>query len=164
MLCLEYSALFMLHFSPIHNDCADSVDSQWFFLYYNSNVINVTFLFRRKKDEINAQNNRSAADDRHGAATAEDVWQYETYTSLGDSAVAGYGLPGWEEMKREYAVWGDEAVNMDVRDAIASLNSLQDAENALVEGTPEYAATFAVLKQQKLEELGDDLPNHWHAT
>lgn len=98
------------------------------------------------------------------AATAEDVWQYETYTSLGDSAVAGYGLPGWEEMKREYAVWGDEAVNMDVRDAIASLNSLQDAENALVEGTPEYAATFAVLKQQKLEELGDDLPNHWHAT
>ena len=98
------------------------------------------------------------------AATAEDVWQYETYTSLGDSAVAGYGLPGWEEMKREYAVWGDEAVNMDVRDAIASLNSLQDAENALVEGTPEYAAMFAVLKQQKLEELGDNLASHWHAT
>ena len=98
------------------------------------------------------------------AATAEDVWQYGTYTSLGDSAVAGYGLPGWEEMKQEYAVWGEAAVDMDVRDAIASLNSLQDAENALVEGTPEYAATFAVLKQQKLEELGDGLANHWHAT
>ena len=98
------------------------------------------------------------------AATAEDVWQYGTYTSLGDSAVAGYGLPGWEEMKQEYAVWGEAAVDMDVRDAIANLNSLQDAENALVEGTPEYAATFAVLKQQKLEELGDGLANHWHAT
>ena len=98
------------------------------------------------------------------AATAEDVWQYGTYTSLGDSAVAGYGLPGWEEMKQEYAVWGEAAVDMDVRDAIASLNSLQDAENALVEGTPEYAAMFAVLKQQKLEELGDNLASHWHAT
>ena len=98
------------------------------------------------------------------AATAEDVWQYGTYTSLGDSAVAGYGLPGWEEMKQEYAVWGEAAVDMDVRDTIAYLNSLQSEENALVEGTPEYEATFAVLKQQKLEELGDGLANHWHAT
>ena len=98
------------------------------------------------------------------AATAEDVWQYGTYTSLGDSAVAGYGLPGWEEMKQEYAVWGEAAVDMDVRDTIAYLNSLQSEENAIVEGTPEYAATFAVLKQQKLEELGDDLANYWHAT
>ena len=55
------------------------------------------------------------------AATAEDVWQYGTYTSLGDSAVAGYGLPGWEEMKQEYAVWGEAAVDMDVRDTIAYL-------------------------------------------
>ena len=98
------------------------------------------------------------------AATAEDVWQYGTYTSLGDSAVAGYGLPGWEKMKQEYAVWGEDAVDMDVRDTIAYLNSLQSEENAIVEGTPEYAATFAVLKQQKLEELGDDLANYWHAT
>ena len=98
------------------------------------------------------------------AATAEDVWQYGTYTSLGDSAVAGYAIPGWEEMKQEYAVWGEAAVDMDVRDAIANLNSLQDAENALVEGTPEYDAMFAALKQQKLAELGDDLANHWHAT
>ena len=98
------------------------------------------------------------------AATAEDVWQYGTYTSLGDSAVAGYGLPGWEKMKQEYAVWGEAAVDMDVRDTIAYLNSLQSEENAIVEGTPEYAATFAVLKQQKLEELGDDLANYWHAT
>ena len=99
------------------------------------------------------------------AATAEDVWQYGTYTSLGDSAVAGYGLPGWEKMKQDYAVWGEAAVDMDVRDAIASLNSLQDAEKALVEGTPESDATFAVLKQQKLEELGSDgLAKHWHAT
>ena len=98
------------------------------------------------------------------AATAEDVWQYETYTSLGDSAVAGYGLPGWEEMKMQYAVWGEDAVDMDVRDAIATLNGLVDADQALVEGTPEYEATFAALKQQKLEELGDDLASHWHAT
>ena len=98
------------------------------------------------------------------AATAEDAWQYGTYTSLGDSAVAGYGLPGWEKMKQEYAVWGEDAVDMDVRDTIAYLNSLQSEENAIVEGTPEYAATFAVLKQQKLEELGDDLANYWHAT
>ena len=98
------------------------------------------------------------------AATAEDVWQYGTYTSLGDSAVAGYGLPGWEKMKQEYAVWGEDAVDMDVRDTIAYLNSLQSEENAIVEGTPEYAATFAVLKQQKLEELGDDLASYWHAT
>ena len=98
------------------------------------------------------------------AATAEDVWQYETYTSLGDSAVAGYGLPGWEEMKMQYAVWGEDAVDMDVRDAIATLNSLAGEDQALVEGTPEYEATFAALKQQKLEELGDDLASHWHAT
>ena len=98
------------------------------------------------------------------AATAEDVWQYGTYTSLGDSAVAGYGLPGWEKMKQEYAVWGEAAVDMDVRDTIAYLNSLAAADQALVEGTPEYAATFAVLKQQKLDELGDELANHWHAT
>ena len=98
------------------------------------------------------------------AATAEDVWQYGTYTSLGDSAVAGYAIPGWEEMKQEYAVWGEAAVDMDVRDAIANLNSLQNAENPLVEGTPEYDAVFAALKQQMLAELGDDLANHWHAT
>ena len=53
---------------------------------------------------------------------------------------------------------------MDVRDAIANLNSLQNAENPLVEGTPEYDAVFAALKQQMLAELGDDLANHWHAT
>ena len=98
------------------------------------------------------------------AATAEDVWQYGTYTSLGDSAVAGYAIPGWEEMKMQYAVWGEDAVDMDVRDAIATLNGLVDADQALVEGTPEYEATFAALKPQKLEELGDDLANHWHAT
>lgn len=98
------------------------------------------------------------------AATAEDVWQYGTYTSLGDSAVAGYGLPGWEEMKKQYARTGEAAVDMDVRDAIASLNSLAGEDQALVEGTPEYEATFEALKQQKMKELGDDLEKHWHAT
>ena len=67
-------------------------------------------------------------------------------------------------MKMQYAVWGEDAVDMDVRDAIATLNSLAGEDQALVEGTPEYEATFAALKQQKLEELGDDLASHWHAT
>ena len=98
------------------------------------------------------------------AATKDNVLQYGTYTSLGDSAVAGYAIPGWEEMKMKYAVWGEAAVDMDVRDGIATLNSLLPAENALVEGTPEYEAAFAQLKQEKLAELGDDLDSHWHAT
>lgn len=99
------------------------------------------------------------------AATADNVVQYQTYTSLGDSAVAGYGLPGWEEMKEKYAVWGEDAVDLDVRDGISTLNSLAiDEASKLVEGTPEYQAVFDNLKNAKMEELGDDLVSHWHAT
>ena len=98
------------------------------------------------------------------AATEEDVLQYGTYTSLGDSAVAGYAIPGWDEMKMEYAVWGEAAVDMTVREEIATLNAFLTEDLALKEGTPEYEAKFAELKQAKLDELGDDLASYWHAT
>lgn len=93
------------------------------------------------------------------AATKEDVAQYGTYTSLGDSAVAGYGLPDWEAMKLR---WGnaDWEANLDaqIEAEIAIYNWLAPAQGlpVLEAGTPEYQAYFDELKETKLANMTEE--------
>lgn len=99
------------------------------------------------------------------AATKEDVAQYGTYTSLGDSAVAGYGLPDWEEMKLR---WGDpenweSKLDLKVKETIDAMNTfaaLQGKFDEMVnEGTPEYDALFNETKEKMLAEMTDEQRN-----
>lgn len=102
------------------------------------------------------------------AATEDDVAAYGSYTSLGDSAVAGYGLQSWEDMKKTYAVYGWDALLLDAKDAIESLNALAEKEaDKLVPGTEAYTNTqtmLAIAKYQEMTEAGENVAEHWHAT
>ena len=98
------------------------------------------------------------------AATKDDVVQYGSYTSLGDSAVAGYNLKDWEAMKLR---WGnpdwESQLDQKVKDTIAFLNMLAMAQGQLdqvvQEGTEAYDTLFAELKAKLLAEMTEEQMN-----
>lgn len=98
------------------------------------------------------------------AATKDDVMQYGSYTSLGDSAVAGYNLKDWEAMKLR---WGNPdwegQLDQKVKDTIDVMNkfaALQGKFDEMVnEGTPEYDALFNELKEKMLAEMTEEQMN-----
>lgn len=98
------------------------------------------------------------------AATKEDVAQYGTYTSLGDSAVAGYGLPDWEKMKLR---WGNPdwegQLDQKVKETIDAMNMIATLQGQLdqvvQEGTEAYDARFNELKEKMLAEMTEEQMN-----
>ncbi|MDO4405984.1 MAG: SGNH/GDSL hydrolase family protein [Eubacteriales bacterium] len=98
------------------------------------------------------------------AATKEDVAQYGTYTSLGDSAVAGYGLPDWEAMKLR---WGNPdwegQLDQKVKETIDAMNLIATLQGQLdqvvQEGTEAYDARFNELKEKMLAEMTEEQMN-----
>ena len=98
------------------------------------------------------------------AATKDDVVQYGSYTSLGDSAVAGYNLKDWEAMKLR---WGNPdwegQLDQKVKDTIDVMNkfaALQGKFDEMVnEGTSEYDALFNELKEKMLAEMTEEQMN-----
>lgn len=98
------------------------------------------------------------------AATKEDVAQYGTYTSLGDSAVAGYGLPDWEAMKLR---WGnpdwESQLDQKVKETIDALNMIAmlqgQGDQVVQEGTEAYDALFDETKEKMLAEMTEEQMN-----
>ena len=98
------------------------------------------------------------------AATKEDVAQYGTYTSLGDSSVAGYGLPDWEKMKLR---WGNPdwegQLDQKVKETIDAMNLIATLQGQLdqvvQEGTEAYDARFNELKEKMLAEMTEEQMN-----
>lgn len=98
------------------------------------------------------------------AATKEDVAQYGTYTSLGDSAVAGYGLPDWEAMKLR---WGNPdwegQLDQKVKETIDFMNVIAMAQGELdkvvQEGTEAYDTLFAETRAKLLDEMTEEQMN-----
>lgn len=98
------------------------------------------------------------------AATKEDVAQYGTYTSLGDSAVAGYGLPDWEAMKLR---WGnpdwESQLDKKVKETIDALNMIAmlqgQVDQVVQEGTEAYDTLFAETRAKLLDEMTEEQIN-----
>lgn len=93
------------------------------------------------------------------AATKDDVVQYGSYTSLGDSAVAGYALPDWEAMKLRWGNGDSWEANLDakVKETIDLIRMFDPTTPA--EGTPEYEALFNETKQDLLANMTEEQMN-----
>ncbi len=67
------------------------------------------------------------------AATKDDVQQYGTYTSLGDSAVAGYGMDSWKAMKEQH-------INPNFETDLATMNAIRAMAgiDPIVEGSDDW--------------------------
>lgn len=76
------------------------------------------------------------------AATKDDVLQYGSYTSLGDSAVAGYGMDSWRDMKEQH-------VSPTFEQDLATLNAIAAMTGG--EEVQEGSDTWETIRYEKFQ-------------